>query len=91
MNASFSLAIHVVTYTPSKAEGYVIGSSIKHIPIARQDIIYFVQQLLRNRDDLLKIPVNESVRIADKIKEDYGYFFGDMVKEFRKYDTKPGK
>jgi len=89
MNASFSLAIHVVTYTPSKAEGYVIGSSIKHIPIARQDI-YFVQQLL-NRDDLLKIPVNESLRIADKIKEDYGYVFGDMVKEFRKYDTKPEK
>ena len=89
--ASFSLAIHLVTCAPFKAEGYVIGSSIKHIPIAGRDITYFVQQLLRDRNESLNIPVDESLRIAEKIKEDYGYVCGDMVKEFRKYDTEPEK
>ncbi|KAJ7984390.1 hypothetical protein DPEC_G00362050 [Dallia pectoralis] len=32
------------------AEGYVIGSCIKHIPIAGRDITYFTQQLLRERE-----------------------------------------
>jgi len=68
------------------AEGYIIGSLIKHIPIAGQDITYFVQQLLRDRHESLKIPVDESLRIAEKIKEDYG-----LVKEFRKYGTEPEK
>ena len=33
-----------------QAEGYVIGSCIKHIPIAGSDITYFIQQLLRERE-----------------------------------------
>jgi len=80
-----------VTHVIPVAEGYVIGSSIKHIPIAGRDITYFVQQLLRDRNESLNIPVDESLRIAEKIKEDYGYVCGDMVKEFRKYDTEPEK
>ncbi|KAI9607977.1 hypothetical protein H4Q26_005429 [Puccinia striiformis f. sp. tritici PST-130] len=80
-----------VTHVIPVAEGYVIGSSIKHIPIAGRDITYFVQQLLRDRNESLNIPVDESLRIAEKIKEDYGYVCGDMVKEFRKYDSEPEK
>jgi actin-related protein len=32
-----------VTHVIPVADGYVIGSSIKHIPIAGRDITYFVQ------------------------------------------------
>lgn len=35
---------------PLQAEGYVIGSCIKHIPIAGRDITYFIQQLARSRE-----------------------------------------
>lgn len=46
-----------------QAEGYVIGSSIKHIPIAGRDITYFVQQLLRDRGDNAAIPSGDSLRV----------------------------
>lgn len=74
----------------SQAEGYVIGSSIRHIPIAGRDISSFVQQLLRDRGEN-SIPPEDSLRVAEKIKEDYSYVCGDMVKEFGKYDKEPEK
>jgi actin-related protein 3 len=69
----------------------VIGSSIKHIPIAGRDLTYFVQQLLRDRNESAIIPPEDSLRVAEKIKEDYSYVCGDMVKEFKKYDAEPSK
>lgn len=72
-----------------KAEGYVIGSSIKHIPIAGRDITYFVQQLLREREN--SIPPEESLEVARRIKETYSYVCPDIVKEFRKYETEGDK
>ena len=39
-----------VTHVIPVAEGYVIGSCIKHIPIAGRDITSFIQQLLRERE-----------------------------------------
>src|SRR5688572_18186713 len=50
-----------------KAEGYVIGSSIKHIPIAGRDITYYVQQLLRDRGET-SIPPEDSLKVAESIK-----------------------
>eukprot|EP00034_Subulatomonas_tetraspora_P001169 GABW01001459.1.p1 GENE.GABW01001459.1~~GABW01001459.1.p1 ORF type:complete len:132 (-),score=32.15 GABW01001459.1:3-398(-) len=40
-----------VTHVIPVAEGYVIGSSIKHIPMAGRTITSFVQQLLRERKE----------------------------------------
>lgn len=68
----------------------MIGSSIKHIPIAGRDISSFVQQLLRDRNES-SIPPEDSLRVAEKIKENYSYVCGDMVKEFGKYDKEPEK
>ncbi|SCZ89608.1 BZ3500_MvSof-1268-A1-R1_Chr9g10480 [Microbotryum saponariae] len=79
-----------VTHVIPVAEGYVIGSSIRHIPIAGRDISSFVQQLLRDRGET-GIPPEDSLRVAEKIKEDYSYVCGDMVKEFSKYDKDPSK
>ena len=50
----------------TQAEGYVIGSCIKHIPIAGRDITYFIQQLLRERET--GIPPEQSLETAKAIK-----------------------
>jgi len=78
-----------VTHVIPVAEGYVIGSCIKHIPIAGRDITYFIQQLLRERE--IGIPPEQSMETAKAIKERFGYVCPDIVKEFGKYDTDPGK
>ncbi|CEH14493.1 actin binding protein [Ceraceosorus bombacis] len=80
-----------VTHVIPVAEGYVIGSAIKHIPIAGRDITYFVQQLLRERGEAANIPPEDSRRVAEKIKEDYSYVCQDIVREFRRYDVDPLK
>ncbi|XP_023599668.1 actin-related protein 3B isoform X7 [Myotis lucifugus] len=78
-----------VTHAIPVAEGYVIGSCIKHIPIAGRDITYFIQQLLRERE--VGIPPEQSLETAKAIKEKYCYICPDIVKEFAKYDLDPGK
>jgi actin-related protein 3 len=78
-----------VTHVIPVAEGYVIGSCIKHIPIAGRDITYFVQQLLRERE--LGIPPEQSLETAKAIKERFSYVCPDIVKEFAKYDGERDK
>eukprot|EP00074_Homo_sapiens_P065840 XP_011514804.1 actin-related protein 3C isoform X2 [Homo sapiens] len=78
-----------VTHVIPVAEGYVIGSCIKHIPIAGRDITYFIQQLLRERE--VGIPPEQSLETAKAIKEKYCYICPDIVKEFAKYDVDPQK
>ncbi|XP_072911016.1 actin-related protein 3B isoform X5 [Hemitrygon akajei] len=78
-----------VTHCIPVAEGYVIGSCIKHIPVAGRDITFFIQQLLRERE--IGIPPEQSLETAKTIKERYCYICPDIVKEFTKYDSDPGK
>lgn len=73
-----------VTHVIPVAEGYVIGSSIKSIPIAGRDITYFVQSLLRDRGE-----PDSSLKTAGEIKEEYCYVCPDIVKEFSRYDKDP--
>ncbi|XP_023377560.1 actin-related protein 3B isoform X3 [Pteropus vampyrus] len=78
-----------VTHAIPVAEGYVIGSCIKHIPIAGRDITYFIQQLLRDRE--VGVPPEQSLETAKAVKEKYCYICPDIVKEFAKYDVDPRK
>uniref|UniRef100_A0A5F8GYU2 Actin-related protein 3 n=1 Tax=Monodelphis domestica TaxID=13616 RepID=A0A5F8GYU2_MONDO len=78
-----------VTHVIPVAEGYVIGSCIKHIPIAWRDITYFIQQLLRERE--VGIPPEQSLETAKTVKEHYSYACPDSVKEFNKYDIDGSK
>jgi len=78
-----------VTHVIPVAEGYVIGSSIKHIPLAGRDITAFIQQLMRERSE--PIPPAESMEIAKRVKEQFSYVCPDIVKEFAKYDQEPAK
>ncbi len=45
-----------------QADGYVIGSSIKHVPIAGRDLTDFVLQLLRERGETAHIPPEDQRR-----------------------------
>lgn len=78
-----------VTHCIPVADGYVIGSCIKHIPIAGRDITYFIQQMLRERES--NLPSEQSYEVAKTIKEQYCYVCPDIQKEFMKYDTDPSK
>src|SRR3978361_1396739 len=75
-----------VTHVIPVAEGYVIGSSIKSIPIAGRDITYFVQQLLRDRGE-----PDSSLKTAERIKEEFCYVCPDVVKEFARFDREPDR
>ncbi|KAF1743271.1 hypothetical protein MXB_4414 [Myxobolus squamalis] len=77
-----------VTHIIPVAEGYVIGSCIKHIPIAGRDITNFVLQMLRGREN---IPPEQALDIAREIKERYCYTCKDVVAEFQRYDSEPEK
>jgi len=79
-----------VTYVTPVIEGCVIDSSLKCIPIAGRDITYFVQQLLRDRNET-SIPPEDSLKVAEKVKEQFSYVCSDMVKEFTKYDQEGEK
>ena len=78
-----------VTHVIPVADGYVIGSCIKHIPIAGRNISYFIQNLLRERE--FSIPPEQSLETAKQIKERYCYICPDLAKEFKKYDMNPEK
>lgn len=70
-----------------KSDGYVIGSCIKHIPLAGRDMTKFIMQFLRDRNE--PIPPEDLVQVAKKIKEKYSYVCkGDLVKEFESYDER---
>lgn len=77
-----------VTHIIPVSDGYVIGSCIKHIPIAGRDITDFVFNLMKDRET--GIPASEAKRIAREVKESTTYCCQDMLKEFKKYDTDPG-
>lgn len=78
-----------VTHVIPVADGYVIGSCIRHIPLAGRDITNFVQQLQRDRKE--PIPSQDSLEVAKRTKEMHCYVCPDMVKEFGKYDKNPDK
>ncbi|KAK4696570.1 actin-related protein 3, partial [Lecanoromycetidae sp. Uapishka_2] len=75
-----------VTHVIPVAEGYVIGSSIKSIPIAGRDITYFVQSLMRDRGE-----ADSSLKTAERVKEEYCYVCPDIVKEFSRFDKEPDR
>mmetsp|Transcript_115331 Transcript_115331/g.279813 ORF Transcript_115331/g.279813 Transcript_115331/m.279813 type:complete len:426 (-) Transcript_115331:89-1366(-) len=78
-----------VTHVIPVAEGYVIGSCIRHVPIAGRDVTAFIQKLMRERGE--PVPPEDSLDVARRVKEGYCYTCQDMVKEFNKFDANPAK
>ena len=50
-----------VTHIIPVADGYVIGSCIKHIPIAGRDITNYIQLLMREREQTIPVRARLSV------------------------------
>jgi actin-related protein 3 len=78
-----------VTHVIPVYEGFVIGSCIKHIPLAGRDVTNFMIETLRNRGEPL--PAADAIRVANRIKEQWCYVCPDILKEFGKYDADMGK
>lgn len=78
-----------VTHVIPVSEGYVIGSCIRHIPLAGRTITQFIQQLMRERKE--PVPPEDSLEVAKRVKEMYSYVCPDLVKEYSKYDKDPAK
>jgi actin-related protein 3 len=78
-----------VTHVIPVVEGYVIGSAIRHIPLAGRDITEFVSRMLRDREPSL--PPEEAFQVAQRIKEKHGYVCQNLAKEFAKYDGNMAK
>lgn len=78
-----------VTHVIPVSDGYVIGSSIKSVPLAGRDLNLFTQQLLRERGE--KLPPEDSLDVARRLKEQHCYVCKDIAKEFTAYDRMPGE
>jgi actin-related protein 3 len=76
-----------VTHVIPVAEGYVIGSCIRHIPLAGRDITQFVQRQMRDRGE--PVPPEDALNVAKAVKERYCYTCPDLIKEFNRYDSNP--
>ncbi len=75
-----------MTHVFPVSDGFVIGSCVRHIPLAGKDITKFILQHMRDRGD--RVPGEEAMEIAQKVKERFGYVCKDVVKEYQKYDKK---
>jgi len=77
---------HGVTHVIPIYSGAVIGSCIKHIPLAGKEITNFFKRFMHDRGE--KIYAEDSVRVAKEIKEKYAYCCKDLVTELARFDKK---
>ena len=75
-----------VTHIVPICDGFVLGSNIKHIPIAGRKITKFMEQMIRERGE--KIPTEDLYFATMELKEKHGYLAKDLVEEFAKFDNK---
>ena len=60
-----------VTHIVPICDGFVLGSNIKHIPIAGRKITKFMEQMIRERGE--KIPTEDLYFATMELKEKHGY------------------
>ncbi len=75
---------HGVTHVIPIYDGAVIGSCIKHIPLAGKEITKCFMKFLKERGE--PIPPEDLIRVSKEVKEKYGYCCKDLLKELDKYD-----
>ncbi len=75
-----------VTHIVPICDGYVLGSNIKHIPIAGRKITKFMMDMIKDRRE--NIPTEDLYFATMDIKEKYGYLARDIVEEYSKFDEK---
>ena len=75
-----------VTHIVPICDGFVLGSNIKHIPIAGRKITKFMEQMIRERGE--KIATEDLYYATMELKEKHGYLAKDLIEEFAKFDNK---
>ena len=75
-----------VTHIVPICDGFVLGSYIKHIPIAGRKITKFMEQMIRERGE--KIATEDLYYATMELKEKHGYLAKDLIEEFAKFDNK---
>ena len=75
-----------VTHIVPICDGFVLGSNIKHIPIAGRKITKFMEQMIRERGE--KISTEDLYFATMELKEKHGYLAKDLIEEFAKFDKK---
>lgn len=77
-----------VTHVIPISDGFVIGSCIKHIPLAGSNITKFIADMIQDRKE--KMPIEDLNKAAKIIKEKYGYVVedGNLLAEFENYDKR---
>ena len=75
-----------VTHIVPICDGFVLGSNIKHIPIAGRKITKFIEQMIRERGE--KICTEDLYFASMDLKEKHGYVAKDLIEEFSKFDKK---
>jgi actin-related protein 3 len=78
-----------VTHIVPICDGFVLGSNIKHIPIAGRKITKFMEQMIRERGE--KINTEDLYYATMELKEKHGYLAKDLIEEFAKFDKKQNK
>jgi actin-related protein 3 len=78
-----------VTHVIPIVDGFVVSNAIRHIPLAGRDITDFVLEQLRERGE--KMPPEEALGIAQRVKESECYIARDIADEFNKFDGNPSK
>lgn len=66
-----------VTHVLPVADGQIISSCVKHIPLAGRDITKYTMMQLRERKE--NLPPEDALAIAAAVKEKYGYVCKDIV------------
>lgn len=75
------------THVIPVADGYVIGSCIREIPIGGKHVTDFVSDMLRDRGE--PVPPEQRMDAARQIKEQHSYLSRDVVAEYEKFDGDP--
>ena len=75
-----------VTHVIPVVDGYVIGSAVKHVPLAGRDVTHFVQQLLRERQEA-SLPPHLTMDVARLIKEQHCFVSPNLANEFASLDA----
>lgn len=70
-------------------DGYVIGSCIKHVPLAGRDITEYIVKALRDRGE--KLDPEDLKNVAKEIKDNLSYVAEDPIKEFEIFDSRISK
>lgn len=67
-------------------DGYVIGSCIKHVPLAGKDITKYIKDALIERGE--QVATEDIMNVAKEIKDKYSYVSEDPIAEFDIFDTR---